>query len=361
MTYQELEQVYAKWMHLHDPDMLRLIYATIIAHRFQGNPVWLLIIGPASCGKTEMLISLENSDMIYPVSTMTKAAVASGFGDGMQSFCFQADGKVVTLKDFSATAEMHSETRAELFGALREIYDGSYIRKTGRTEINWHGKISILAGATPAIESQRKMDAALGERFITMRVTCPTENDLNIMLDKDTSSTIHKIEMRQELSNAAVAFVKDLPLTPVANIHKSTLVLIRNASKCIAKLRTSVTRNTYSKEIEYPLEVGEMPMRLNSQFTLLALGLYNLPLSEPEVNRVIYRLMTDGIPYTRYRVVLAIAKGLQTQQMIAQHAKLSQGMVSRLLEELMYLDIVSNSGRTLTVVDDILKTALLCN
>lgn len=360
MTYQELEQVYSKWMHLHDPDMVRLIYATIIAHKFAGNPVWLLIIGPASCGKTEILISLENSDMIYPVSTMTKAAIASGFGDGMQSFCFQADGKIVTIKDFSATAEMHSETRNELFGALREIYDGSYIRKTGRNEINWHGKISLIACATPAIESQRKMDAALGERFVTVRVTCPTENDLNIMLDKDTSSTIRKVTMRQELSETAVAFVKDLPPTPSAQIHKSTIALIRDTSKCIVKLRTSVQRNTYSKEIEYPLEIGEMPMRLNSQLSLLALGLFNLPLSEAEVNRIIYRLMTDGIPYTRYRVLLAIAKGLQTQQMIAQHAKLSQGMVSRLLEELMYLDIVSNSGRTLTVVDDILRTALLC-
>ena len=51
---------------------------------------------------------------------------------------------------------MHTETRAEVLAALREIYDGAWTRHVGtdggRT-LAWKGKVGLLFAATGVIDS----------------------------------------------------------------------------------------------------------------------------------------------------------------------------------------------------------------
>ena len=53
----------------------------------------------------------------------------------------------IVLKDFGSILSMHTETRAEVLAALREIYDGAWTRHVGsdggRT-LAWQGKVGLL-------------------------------------------------------------------------------------------------------------------------------------------------------------------------------------------------------------------------
>ena len=46
---------YGKWLHLPDQRTLLAILGTIAANRLEGDPVWLLVVGPPGGGKSEQL------------------------------------------------------------------------------------------------------------------------------------------------------------------------------------------------------------------------------------------------------------------------------------------------------------------
>jgi len=63
---------------------------------------------------------------------------------------------------------MRNESRKEILSQLREIADG-YYRKTFETgeEVTWEGKLSIIAGVTPAIERYYAIHQVLAKDSFT--------------------------------------------------------------------------------------------------------------------------------------------------------------------------------------------------
>ncbi len=76
---------------------------------------------------------------------------------------------LVLIPDFTVMASMRRETRGEIMGQLRRIYDGQFEKKVGtRVTKIWTGKLSLLAATTPVIDKYTSIDSALGERFIQL-------------------------------------------------------------------------------------------------------------------------------------------------------------------------------------------------
>lgn len=360
LTFPELEAVYNKWLAIFDPDLIKIVYAAVVAHHYKSNPIWLLVLGPVSGGKTTLLESLAKSQMIHSISTLTPAAVASGSDSSRSaSFVFQANGKVAIIKEFNNIMAMHSEARNALFGMLREVYDGTLIRKTGRTEINWKGKISLIAGGTPQIESSRALEATLGERFITVKMKAATEKQIDDILLSSTKHTINKEAMENDLSKAAKCFLDENFPILATTLSSGIIKTIQQASKAIVKLRTGVLRDGQgAKEITSPIEIGELPARVNSQLELITLGLASLGHDDKDQARIILRLMRDGIPTIRLRTAAAIMANCQSHGEISDYVKVSQGTISRTIEELKFLGIIEQQGRDWIIADKILEEAV---
>src|SRR5437764_236264 len=71
------------------------------------------------------------------------------------------------------TTNRHHHVRAELLGALREVYDGSWSRDVGADggrHIEWQGKAAVIAGCTTAIDSAHGVMSVMGERFLLVRM-----------------------------------------------------------------------------------------------------------------------------------------------------------------------------------------------
>jgi hypothetical protein len=69
---------FRKWLYLPDPAPLLVTLGAVAANVRDGDPVWLLLVGPPGGGKSELLQSLIGLPDIHPTATLTEAALLSG-------------------------------------------------------------------------------------------------------------------------------------------------------------------------------------------------------------------------------------------------------------------------------------------
>src|SRR5436305_642239 len=74
----EAVEVFRHWLHLPDPTPLHAVLATVVANRSPGDPVWLLLVGPPGCGKSELLVPLAGLGDVHMAATLTEASLLSG-------------------------------------------------------------------------------------------------------------------------------------------------------------------------------------------------------------------------------------------------------------------------------------------
>ncbi|GAG47595.1 unnamed protein product, partial [marine sediment metagenome] len=104
--------------------------------------------------------------------------------------------------DFTTILNMHHDNRDEIFGILRDAYDGSITKHFGNGIVRrYKSTFGIIAGVTPAIELYTEEHTALGERFLRYKIRIPTgaEYQQNILM-KAVTNIGHENEMRRVLS-----------------------------------------------------------------------------------------------------------------------------------------------------------------
>ena len=112
------------------------------------------------------------------------------------------DFGIIVLKDFGSILSMHTETRAEVLAALREIYDGAWTRHLGtdggRT-LAWKGKVGLLFAATGVIDSHYAVIGSMGDRFLLSRLAPVGRGQFNRAMKHVGDGTK---QMRKELAEA---------------------------------------------------------------------------------------------------------------------------------------------------------------
>ena len=64
-----------KYLHMPDCGALNTLMGAVAANMIQGGPVWLMFVGPAGSGKTEMLNSLLGLPGVQPEQKIGRAHV----------------------------------------------------------------------------------------------------------------------------------------------------------------------------------------------------------------------------------------------------------------------------------------------
>lgn len=173
--WAELVEHLEKWFYHPDIQALEVALSAAASHYSKGDPVWLFIIGPSSGDKTSIvinsLLSLHNVHMIGDISSKTFLSGYTGTAYPSLLHKIGVSG-ILAFKDFTTFISKRHEEQAEIASHLREIYDGSFNKATGKgTILKWQGKITIIAAATPAIERTWATKRDLGERFLQVRIT----------------------------------------------------------------------------------------------------------------------------------------------------------------------------------------------
>jgi hypothetical protein len=307
MSLPDVHQVFKKWLHLPDPGVVTVTVSAIAANRIEGDPVWPLLIGPPASGKTEILDSLLGLPNMHPAGTLSEAALLSGSPNREKAAdasggLLRAIGKFgfIVCKDFTSVLSMSREVRTPLLAALREVYDGHWVRHIGtdggRT-LPWSGKAVLIGGCTPIIDQYHAVTAAMGERFVFCRLP-----DIKPQVQA-RQALLHvgkEVVMRRELREAVQGLFAgfdpiEFALDDDASVRLSALATL------VARSRSAVERDGYHREVEL-IPGSELPARLVLSLARLFHGMQMLGASKDECWRLVTKVALDCIPDVRRRV-----------------------------------------------------------
>jgi hypothetical protein len=281
------------------------------------DPLWLILAGPSGSGKTEAirLVALVADSRVDELTragllswTPGRKAKRTGLLAQIPPVSF------VTISDFSTVVTMGDrEARARMFGMLRVVYDGRVYRSIGgqpATEgdpLEWEGHLTMLAGATNAIDTHLSFEAALGERWLLFRVTESTAERARRRAVFSTERERVPERRRQAQELAATLILGARARIPDRLADETRDVIVAAATFC-AHARTGVQFEGTGKSrvpIGYP--APEEPMRLAGQLFRLARCLVALGLSERQAAGFAVRAACDSVPLARFRALREVA------------------------------------------------------
>lgn len=265
ITLEELYEVVDKWLLIPDKNFINVFLACLISHFFKSDPLWMFFVAPPSGSKTEIISTVIDLPFVKMLSNLTPQTLVSGMVTKKDpSLLLQLKDHVLIMKDFTTVLSMRSDDKQNILSQLREVYDGRYSKAfgTGKT-VEWEGRITLLAGVTPAIDIHNTMSQIMGERFLMYRV--PQALDIDVA-DKALSNYGNEQQMRQELKSAFTKFFQSIVIPEIEEIELP--VEIRKAlgalASFIVKGRSQLVRDQYRRDLIY-IPQTEAPARLAKQ------------------------------------------------------------------------------------------------
>jgi hypothetical protein len=210
------------WLPMDDTAPVLVVAAAVVANLTEGDPVWLLIVGPPSGGKTEILSSCSSLPYIVPTATITEAALLSGTSkreraaDATGGLMRQiGEFGILLAKDFTSVLAQNRDTAKQAIAAMREIYDGKWDRPVGTDGgrvLHWEGKCGFIGGVTPSYDRYGSIVNTLGDRYLLLRLP-------NVDATKQARAALaqaeHEKQMRAELGMAMTGLIASTPCLAV--------------------------------------------------------------------------------------------------------------------------------------------------
>jgi hypothetical protein len=253
------------------------------------------------------------------------------------------DFGIVLCKDFGSVLSMHRDARGSLLAALREIYDGAWTRHVGtdggRT-LSWSGKIGLIAGCTPAIDSHHAVMGSMGERFVLFRLP---QADADQQARRALSHAGREIEMRAELVEAVETALRHADRD--AQRFRDDERLVRLATLAV-RCRSAVERDGYSREI-IRIPDAEAPGRLALVLRRLLDALAVVGCDEPMAWQVVTKVALDSMEATRRAAVeyVLAAPGPVTVMVVGETLGYPTSTTRRTLEDLAAHGMVVRQSR----------------
>lgn len=373
ITFSDIQAAFDTILLLRDRDVVRLAIATLIGNQM-GNrrPIWLMLVSPPSSGKTTILntligmeLTLKNGTKINPtvsISDLTENSFASGSvrTDKETSLLYKIPwGGVMIFKDFTSILSKRKESKEVVMGQLREIYDGSYSKKTGTGEdITWKGKVGALAGVTETVYSHLESMSTMGDRFILYQIPQPDRKEtLRFKLRQEVTGTTEDIQMPiiQEMVHEYVQQcfnkLQDVKIVLPEDIQNE---IIDVADFC-TKVRSGIITNSYTGAIEF-VPSPEGPARMFEQMLAIASTLILMrkvdgvegeeTLTEADF-KMMYKIAYDSIPITRRIGLTYLAQYSQgvDSSALAQKINYPTQVVVSWMEQLNALGVVERMKR----------------
>lgn len=284
MKLSTLKKKMREHLYMEDEDILDVIMAAAITNVMQlGQPVWLVVIGAPSSGKTQYIAPLEFSQpagkkIIHEITDITPNTFLSGSLTSKDK-SFEpsllkriGDHGILLFPDLTALFSKESQTLHEILGQLRHIYDGHLTKLTGNQKpITWKGKLGIIGASTASLYRHFEDIADMGERFMYYRMK---PYDIDKAVDKSLNRTLYGQALDEHIGGLYSEYISDVvqghATTPTFSDEDNQK--IKEMAKLAAVIRTSVHTNERTNEVDRIPE-PEMPMRTALQLRGLALGM----------------------------------------------------------------------------------------
>lgn len=218
MKLQEVKKEIQKYQHLEDTGIIGFSLASIVSNHLKlESPVWSVIIGLSSGGKSQILrpISIADDKFIHRVDDLTENTFLSGAKskEGDNSLLNREGGigkhGMIAISDLTVLMSKSGESRATILSQFRMLYDGEMIKHSGNQKepLKWNGYLGIIAGSTPTIYSTFEEVSDMGERFIYYRMK---EFDRYKATKLALNRTIYGKDLDEKLADIYGAYIKEV-------------------------------------------------------------------------------------------------------------------------------------------------------
>ncbi len=317
LTIKDVCEEIGKTYILKNYDVIKLVIATVISNRKnkKDKPIWLILLGGSSSGKTIILQLLRRcGPWIIDVDTFSTNTLASGFGgDGRDhSLLHKANYGILVFKDFTTILSMNPDGLQEIMGQLRAIYDGKFDRPLGNGKsINWEGKVGIIAAGTVDVQRKMRYYSQNGERFLNYIQDVADSIEIGM---KAMSNQKNITEREEELAQIVAKFINE----KLEESYDSNRFIPKELEREMVEVanfctlaRSPVNMNRKNPCIVDYVPEREQPPRMAMMLKNTAIGLMHIDnenkLSDDNA-RIIYKVGLDSIPVERKLTLLKLAK-----------------------------------------------------
>ncbi len=285
MKLEDLKKQIEEYQYFEDTNIIDVSLASIIATRMKiGDPVWLIIIGPSSGGKSQILrpLSLTDAKFLHRVDDLTENTFLSGMklgkkdGTKREPSLLHRIGKhgMIVISDFTVIFSKSTETRAAILSQFRMIYDGEMTKFSGTSdEANtWQGSLGVLAGSTPSIYHHFEEVADMGERFIYYRMK---DYDPEKATKISMGRKLYGKALDEKLAELYSDYIKEVVLTAGDEeiiLDEAVQERVLQIASLAEKIRTTVHVDFRERTIDR-IPTPAMPMRVALQLTSIAKAL----------------------------------------------------------------------------------------
>ncbi len=345
-----------KWLYLPDEEIVDVMFGAALAHRFDGDPLWLFVVGPPGCGKTGFLLHFGEAANVVTTTTLTPATLISGMqraGNSDPSLIPRLGGKVLVVKDFTTILSLRQEAREEIFGILRDAFDGKIEKFFGNgVHRCYTAKFGIIAGVTSKIEEHSAGNVVCGERFLRYRIR-PHGGRVRVgerAIRRALQNRDRQAEMHAEL-DAVCRSVLDAPWdTTRPALGSYEIDRIVGMAQWVAAMRGAVPRDRYTRDITYMPE-SEVGTRVATQLEKFACGIAMFRGQRTITTKelaICARVARDSVPAILESIVKALyirrRDGWATATEIGAWIKLPTETVSKALDDSAIRGVTNKRG-----------------
>jgi len=334
--------------HADLPDIghVLAVLATAATSQGEGKPAWLLLVSPASSGKTEAvhLLSQIADRTLDDVSAAGLLSWTTGKSPRKRGVLTRIPSvALVTIADLSHfLASSDRGMKDQVFSTFRSMYDGAVRRDLGLgaegDELAWQGRITLVGAVTNAIDNYTSHNDQLGPRWTYYRISERSTEDKRRAVS--IATRIDLGPLRDESARLAADLVRHAQRRLASvQIDEDMHLEIMDAALTGAAGRGSVPRN-HRNEVSGTAEV-EHPMRLARQLDQITRGLLALPVDRDMALAVMRRLAISSMPLQRSAVLRVLSTGeVLNTSAIARAARLDRGVARKALEDLELIGVV---------------------
>jgi IclR helix-turn-helix domain len=292
----------------YDCDALNAMLAAAAVEDIDGDLLWLLLVSGSGNAKTESVQALQGAGA-YVVSTIaSQGALLSATSKRERSA--DASGGLLrqigetgllVIKDVTSILSMGRELRAEVLAALREIYDGHWVRTVGtdggRT-LEWHGRLAMVGAVTTAWDTAHSVIATMGDRFVLLRMDSTKER---FSAGRQAiANTGKEDKMRAELATAVADVLAGASRSGIELNEAETETLLA-AADLVTLARTGVEFDYRGDVID--AHAPEMPTRFAKQLAQVVRGGVAVGMRQDAAMRLAIRCARDSMPPLRLAII----------------------------------------------------------
>jgi len=359
---QDLIDLYTDVYYVEDTSFIEVVTAAVVSNKIPGDPLWMMVVGASSSGKSEIINAMLGVDYVHQVSTLTTNTFLSGMSKkGEETSLLKRIGNgVIAMKDFTSIISLPSETKMKVMGDLREVYDGHMTKETGTGDkLEWGpgNKMGLVAGTTDEIYQVEEQFSRMGSRWLNYKMPKQSRKDTT-HTSMDHTAKIRA--MRQDIQDAFTQFVNHTVQTleedRIPDISNELQDNIVDIAEFASRARSPVSRN-FKGEMEMVYD-PEMPMRMASQLKILAqtFAVMNDYEITDRHEDIIYDVALNCISKQRWTVCDVLAKFDEVStKALAMYLDFPTRVVRPWVEDLNGLSVVERSDRESAIGGDMWK------